>query len=160
MAKVPITVLQRFGEFNLGNAMIDENRVKFLEERGLAVRGHDSSPQRSEPDVDSSRLDAVATTFSTTMGITREVDEPALDFLERVAASSSQMANPEDSPERKFEAHLRENLGDSVTSELLNAGFRSPDDILDATNEDLDAVKGVGPDKIEKIRAAVDTFEG
>lgn len=60
-----------------------------------------------------------------------------------------------ETPDTPTDKTLSELLGDDLASTLGAGGYESVEQVRAATDEDLDAVEGVGPKTIERIREAL-----
>lgn len=164
MATVKIQVLQPFGEFVDGEAEVEEDRLEYLESKGLAKRLKGSSASKdsgepNSPETDDPRLDTALNTIGEKLSLKRVEGASIIDYAEALAGMKPDGAESTEKKEEKtFEQFLLEKFPEQVVKNLVEAGFLSPEDIIDAEDKQFEDVEGVGSATITKLREAADEF--
>ncbi len=92
-----------------------------------------------------------------------EVDKAHVKELEQLGFTKYVAPQPEATPEQKdapafkanpfYDALEQAGISQSASEALIAAGYDTLEKVRDASDDDLDAVEGVGPVTIEKLRA-------
>lgn len=168
MGKMTVTVLKPFGEHMPGKATVDSLQVPFLIKKGLIKNGaaEDLSPEKEALSEQDRLIDAVDR-LCKGLGFSPAEDEHPVRIIEILADMVSSRPPLPKTPEeentaapvartvepnsRTFEDALSESLPPSIIKNLFDAGFTTPESVVEGLREEIEAVEGYGKGRTDKV---------